>query len=968
MSPLLYSLGRWCAQRRWTVLIAWVLILAAAGGGALAFGKGFDNSVSIPGTESQAALEQLSATFPQVSGTSARVIVVAPDGELVTDADIVAEIETAVAEFQDIDSVTAVSTPFEIDGTLASESSLSDDERAALITVQLETASSTTPVEVKDAIKAVTADLQAALPEGAEAVVGGELFSTAFPALTITEAIGLLVAMVVLVLTLGSFVAAGMPILTAIFGVAISVAGLFAATAVAKITSTTPMLGLMLGLAVGIDYALFIIARHQELLKQGVPLHEAIGRAVATAGSAVVFAGITVIIALVGLFVAGIPFLTVMGVAAAVGVAIAVLLSLTFVPALLGFAKFTVLPKKARRALVEAGGPSTRSLRGLAQGPDVPDAPVVERAERVETHTSQHAEPKRSRADKFFGGWVAAVTRWPIVTIVIVVAGLGALALPASQLRLALPDAGALPESNSARVNYDLVSEHFGEGFNGPLIVTGTIVESTDPLGLMDDLADELRALPGVADVPLATPNETADTGIIQVVPESGPDSVETEQLVHDIRSMREQIADEYGVTIAVTGFTAVGIDVSAQLGAALLPFGILVVGLSLILLMIVFRSIWVPIKASLGYLLSVVAAFGVVSLVFEHGLFADALHVERLGPVISFMPIILMGILFGLAMDYEVFLVSRMREEWVHATGTPLQRARHAVREGFVGSAKVVAAAAAIMVSVFVAFVPEGDTSIKPIALGLAVGIFVDAFIVRMALVPAVMQLLGARAWWLPAWLDRILPTFDVEGEALARERAIADWPSPDSTASIAVEDLEITADPHTVLVSGVTVSAEPGTAVLALGEGDRRPGSALLLTLTARMRPTAGRVKVLGLAIPERGSAVRGRTAYVDLLGESRPVRAVRRELAGRPEVIAIDGADLVDSPADREAIAELLGAAITASGRRRPLTIVLGALDAVAAADLIPTAPAVIVDLPPVGGPQHARRALTTGAGKA
>ena len=960
MSPLLYSLGRWCAQRRWTVLIAWVLILAAAGGGALAFGKGFDNSVSIPGTESQQALEQLAATFPQVSGTSARVIVVAPEGELVTDAGIVADIEKAVAEFQDVESVTAVSTPFEIDGTLANESSLSADERAALITVQLETASSTTPTEVKDAIKAIGAELQDSLPAGAEAVVGGELYSTAFPALTITEAIGLLVAMVVLVLTLGSFVAAGMPILTAIFGVAISVAGLFAATAVAKITSTTPMLGLMLGLAVGIDYALFIIARHQELLKQGVPLHEAIGRAVATAGSAVVFAGITVIIALVGLFVAGIPFLTVMGVAAAVGVAVAVLLSLTFVPALLGFAGMKILPKKARLALA---GPSTRSLRGLAQGPDVP---VAERAQRVEAHTSQHAEPKKSRADRFFGGWVRAVTRWPIVTIVVVVAGLGALAIPASELRLALPDAGALPESNSARVNYDLVSEHFGEGFNGPLIVTGTIVESTDPLGLMDDLANEFRALPGVADVPLATPNQTADTGIIQVIPEFGPDSVETADLVREIRSMRGEIADKYGVTIAVTGFTAVGIDVSAQLGAALLPFGVLVVGLSLILLMIVFRSIWVPIKASLGYLLSVVAAFGVVSLVFEHGLFAEALHIERAGPVISFMPIILMGILFGLAMDYEVFLVSRMREEWVHGTGTPLQRARHAVREGFVGSAKVVAAAAAIMVSVFVAFVPEGDTSIKPIALGLAVGIFVDAFIVRMALVPAVMQLLGAKAWWLPAWLDRILPTFDVEGEALARERAIADWPSPNSTASIAAEDLRIAVDGGAVLVNGVSFEAEPGTAVLALGEGDRRPGSALLLTLTARMRPTDGRLKVLGLAVPERGSAVRGRTAYVDLLGESRPVRAVRRELAGKPEVIAIDGADRVDAPADREAIAELLGAAMASTGRRRQLTVVLGALDAVAAADLVPTAATVIVDLPPVGGPQHARRALTTGAG--
>jgi RND superfamily putative drug exporter len=963
------------------VLIAWVLILAAAGGGALAFGKGFDNSVSIPGTESQEALEQLSATFPQVSGTSARIVVVAPEGGTVTDPAIVADIQTAVAELVDVDLVAGVTSPVavEVDGVLESESSLSADERAGLITVQLESQSSTTPTEVKDEIKTITAHLQDALPTGAEAVVGGELFSTGFPALSIVEAVGLLVAMVVLVLTLGSFIAAGMPILTAILGVGITVAALFGATAVAKITSTTPMLALMLGLAVGIDYALFIIARHQELLKQGVPLHESIGRAVATAGSAVVFAGITVIIALVGLFVANIPFLTTMGIAAAVGVAIAVLMSLTLVPAMLGFAKFGVLGKKARASLshseAEAEGPSTRSLRAPAQGPDVP---VAERpssrsarsgtAQRVEAHTDQHAEPKKSRADRFFGGWVRAVTRWPIVTIVIIVAGLGALALPASQLRLALPDAGALPESNSARVAYDLVSEHFGEGFNGPLIVTGTIVESTDPLGLMDDLADELRALPGVADVPLATPNATADTGIIQVIPESGPDSIATEDLVHEIRSMHQYFLDEYNVDLAVTGFTAVGIDVSERLGGALLPFGILVVGLSLVLLTIVFRSIAVPIKASLGYLLSVVAAFGVVSLVFEHGFLADLLHVERVGPVISFMPIILMGILFGLAMDYEVFLVSRMREEWVHGSGEPRARARRAVRDGFVGSAKVVAAAGLIMVSVFVAFVPEGDANLKPIALGLAVGIFVDAFIVRMALVPAVMQLLGARAWWLPAWLERILPTFDVEGEAISRERALADWPSPDSTAAVVVDGLEVAVDGGATLLHDVSVSAEPGSAILAVGDGDRRPGTALLLALTGRLRPTGGRAKVLGLAVPERGSAVRGRTAYVDLLGEPRPVRAVRRELAGRPAVIAIDGADLVDSPADRAAITELIGSAMAATGRRQPITVVLGALDAVAAADLLPAVPTAIVDLPPVSdGSPYSRRALPASAGK-
>ncbi|WP_155855499.1 MMPL family transporter, partial [Actinotalea ferrariae] len=299
-----------------------------------------------------------------------------------------------------------------------------------------------------------------------------------------------------------------------------------------------------------------------------------------------------------------------------------------------------------------------------------------------ETADDAAHEPVDTRATAFYRGWVRAVTRRPVLTVVAVLVGVGALSLPALQLRLALPDAGVLAQDDPARITYDLVSEHFGEGFNGPLVVTGSIVTSTDPLGLMADLAAEIEALDGVAAVPLSTPNATADTGIIQVVPEGAPASAGTEALVQEIRDLAPGLAEEYGVELAVTGYTAVGIDVSAKLGEALLPFAVVVVGLSLVLLTMVFRSVAVPLKATVGYLLSVGAAFGVVALVFEQGVGADLLQVARTGPVISFMPIVVMGVLFGLAMDYQVFLVSRIREDYVHT-----RDARRSIETGFVAS-----------------------------------------------------------------------------------------------------------------------------------------------------------------------------------------------------------------------------------------------------------------------------------------
>ncbi|PRZ09312.1 RND superfamily putative drug exporter [Isoptericola sp. CG 20/1183] len=916
MSSVLYQLGRWAVGARRLVVIGWLGILVITGAaGGLVF-QGFDNSITIPGTESQEALDQLSATFPEVSGTSAQVVVVAPDGGTIEDDDVRGPVEDAADRIGDLDEVAAVATPYDEQAP----SPVSDDEAATIVTVQLDGDAFAISDATKDELGEITDDLAAALPDGAQASLGGQLYANELPHLSIIEVIGVVVALIVLLFTLGSLVAAGLPLVNALLGVGVSMLLLLAATVFGPINSTTPMLGLMLGLAVGIDYALFIVSRHQEQLRDGIDVRESVARATATAGSAVIFAGLTVMIALVGLGVAGIPFLSVMGIAAAAAVGVAVLVSLTLLPALLAIAGDRLRPRATKRRTSRRA--SRRADRGADAAPD---------------GAAHH--------NRFFAGWVRGVTKVPIATIAIVVVALGALTLPAANLRLALPDAGYLPEDNSARQTYDLVSEYFGPGFNGPLIVTGSIITSTDPVGLMDDLAAEIEDLPGVASVPLSTPNQTADTGIIQVVPEGAPDSEETKALVEEIRGLHDQFLDEYGVDLAVTGATAVGIDVSDKLGDALVPFGLVVVGLSLLLLTMVFRSVWVPVKATLGYLLSVGAAFGAVTLVFEEGLFAEALNVTKLGPVISFMPIILMGVLFGLAMDYEVFLVSRIREDYVHNGG----RARQAILTGFQGSAKVVTAAAIIMFGVFVAFVPEGDMTLKPIALGLAVGVAVDAFVVRMVLVPAVLALLGDKAWWMPRWLDRALPTFDVEGEGLAKELRLASWPGarPDGGVdAVVVRDLEVSGPRgpglgEPPLVGPVSVRVPDGGTLAVHGDA-AAPVNAFLLAVAGRIRPDAGVAKVTGLVLPERASSVRSRVAVVDAVAEDGdPAAAVTAAVRQGATVVVVDRTDVVADRPAREALATTLSRAHAAG-----VTLLVGATGVVAT-DLLP-GPTPVLDV--------------------
>ncbi|MGW5723141.1 MMPL family transporter [Amycolatopsis sp. NPDC003865] len=872
MSSFLYRLGRAAARARVLVLALWVVVLAAAGGAALLANQGTDDAFEIPGSESQGALDHLGRVFPEVSGTSAQLVLVVPEGAKADTPRNRAAVAQAVTRIGKLDQVATVVNPFDRSVTGA----VSGDGRAALIAVPLKVQLAQVDPVTRTQLSAIAADLGTAT--GAKVHTGGDAFSDRVPKLSPTEGIGLVIALLVLVLMFRSLIAAVMPLVTAVLGVGVAVGLIFLATLVTPISSTAPMLAVMIGLAVGIDYALFLLSRHRDQLAEGLDVEESIARATATAGSAVIFAGLTVVIALLGLAVAGIPFLTTMGVAAAVAVALAVAIAVTLVPALMSFAG--------------------RRLR--------PRAPKPRR-------TRRRPKPRIAR------GWVRLATKAPLVTVLVVVAGLAVCAIPATSLRLALPDNGTEEHGSPARDTYDVVSEHFGPGYNGPLIVTADIITSTDPVGLMNEIAEEIRHVPGVASVPLATPNPKGDTGIVQVVPATAPDSARTDDLVARLRALEPHFLDAYGTQTAVTGITAVGIDVSAQLGGALLPFGILVVGLSLILLAMVFRSIWVPVKATAGYLLSVAAAFGATSFVFVQGHFADALGVTHTGSVISFLPIILMGVLFGLAMDYEVFLVSRIREDYVHR-GDP----HHAIESGFVSASRVVVAAAVIMFAVFAAFVPEGSATIKPIAFSLAVGVFIDAFVVRMTLVPAVLALLGRRAWGLPPKLDRALPVFDAEGDALVRELRLADWPGSDEAVS--ARELRLEDDRGRPVYTGVDVRLPRGGVLVLHGAGACGK-TALLYTLAGRVTKFTGDLKVLGRVLPQHTHALRRDVAVVPCRDEQDPVRRI-----GDAELVVVDDVDLVLRPGTRDRLRAVLA-------ERGSTTFVLTCQDPERIRDLLP-----------------------------
>ncbi|WP_105967774.1 MMPL family transporter [Streptomyces geranii] len=724
MATFLYRVGRLAFRRRWTVVLVWLAALAAVGLASSQAPGTSDERFSMPGIEAQKAYDLAQERFPGAlaDGATARVVFVAPAGQKVTATDNRAAVEKAVAELADGPQVDKADDPFRTN-------SVSKDASTAYATV-------TYDVKVTDVTDASRKDLWEAVDQARDAGLtveaGGEALDSGGGPGGVSEVVGISVAAVVLLMTFGSLAAAGLPLLTALVGVAVS---LFSITLVADIfglSDTASTLAVMLGLAVGIDYALFVVSRYREERAKGRTPQEASGLAVGTAGSAVVFAGLTVVIALVGLSVVGIPMLTKMGLAAAGAVVVAVLVALTLVPALFGMWPNAALSRASRKA--------------AAKG------------HRTEASAENNGGTR----------WSRFVLRRPVPVLLLSVVGLGAIAVPMANLQLGMPGDEAKPTSTSERRAYDALAEGFGPGFNGPLTVVVDAKGASDAAGAVKTISKAVAAAKGIVAVSPARFNDAGDTAIFKAVPSTAPTDEKTKDLVKSVRAERPGIEAEAGATFQVTGTTAVNIDIADKVQAALLPYLAVVIGLAFVLLLVVFRSVLVPVKAALGFLLSVLAALGSVVLVFQDGHGAELLGVDQTGPIMTLMPIFLVGIVFGLAMDYEVFLVSRMREAYVHG-----DRPAQAITTGFRHSARVVVAAALIMIAVFASFIAETDSMIKMIGFGLAVAVLFDAFVVRMAIVPAVLALLGHRAWLLPGWLERLLPRVDIEGEALTRRSA---------------------------------------------------------------------------------------------------------------------------------------------------------------------------------------------------
>ncbi|QXQ97422.1 MMPL family transporter [Streptomyces sp. WY228] len=719
MATFLYKLGRLTFRRRGFVALIWVALLAVAGIGAATASTATSSSFSIPGTEAQRAFDLLEERNPggSADGATARVVFQAPEGEKVTDAGNKREISGIVKELQSgSDQIAAVADPFQ-------QQAVSQNGSTAYISVSYKVNSMELTDATRDALEDAGKEAQSS---GMKVEIGGDALQV-MPHTGTAEIIGVVIAAIVLVITFGSLIAAGLPLVTALVGVGIGVSTITALASVMDLGSTTSILAMMIGLAVGIDYALFIVSRYRAELAEGREREEAAGRAVGTAGSAVVFAGLTVVIALAGLAVVNIPMLTKMGLAAAGTVAIAVLIALTLVPAALGFAGKRIMGRKVRKAAEAEKSPDVKPNMGTR--------------------------------------WARFVLRKPVWVMLVGVLGLGIIAVPAASLEMGLPDDGAQPKSTTQRQAYDMLSDGFGPGFNGPLLTVVDTKNSSDGKAAADRVAEEIEAL-GVSAVIPPVFNKAGDTATITVIPKDRPSSHATEEVVHDIRDAGKDIKADTGAEVLVTGATAMNIDFSQKMNDALLPYLALVVGLAFLLLMLVFRSILVPLKAALGFLLSVVAALGAVVAVFQWGWLGSLFGVEQTGPIMSMMPIFMVGVVFGLAMDYEVFLVTRMREAYVHGE-SPGQ----AIVTGFNHGARVVTAAAVIMMAVFSGFIGSSEQMIKMIGFSLAIAVFFDAFVVRMAIVPAVLALLGRKAWWLPRWLDRALPNVDVEGEKLQKQ-----------------------------------------------------------------------------------------------------------------------------------------------------------------------------------------------------
>ncbi len=716
MSDKLYSLGNFAFRQRVLIVIIWVLILVGSISLMIAFQKPAEDALSIPGTESQLAFDQLSEKFPQASGGSGRIVFAVPEGQQLSDyQNVIADTLNKVGEIEDV----AVATnPFQT-------RAVSQNGRIALSQVQLLVGFSEVDENLADNIHQI---LDEARDSGLQAESGGDIIArTPGQILGIGELVGVGVAALTLAITFGALFAAGMPLITAFIGVGVGVSAIFASSYFVDINATTPTLAIMLGLAVGIDYSLFIITRHRKYLMDGLSVEKAASRAISTAGNAVIFAALTVVIALSALSVIGIPFVTTMGLAAAGTVAVASVVAVTLTPALLGFAGNKILSKKQQKLLAKRKAEET---------------PV---------------QLRKSLAYR----WGSFVVSKPFIPIFFGVSLLILIALPLRDLQLGFPGDNTADINSTERKAYDLVSEGFGPGFSGPILAVVSLPEGLDAEGLQStvgQITGNFMQTEGVSVAMFGGVSEDGKTAIVQVIPETGPSDQRTKDLVNSLRKNADQIATP-DTTIVLTGSVALLIDIDQKLAQALPRYLVVVVGLSILLLVLVFRSIVIPIKATLGFLLTIAATFGALVAMFQwswFGLFDPV-------PVVSFLPIIVIGIVFGLAMDYEFFLVSSMRESYVHDNKDD---PKAAVVDGFIYGSRVVTAAAIIMISVFAGFITHHEQMIQMMGFALAFGVLVDAFIVRMTIVPAVMSLAGKSAWWIPKWLDKILPNVSIEGK----------------------------------------------------------------------------------------------------------------------------------------------------------------------------------------------------------
>jgi RND superfamily putative drug exporter len=754
-------LGPWCHDRRWLVLAVWIIAFLASNGVAGSLGENYRQDFSLPGAESSAGFDVLNElNAGQLAGQTGTIVFRAEQG---VDDPAVQEAMTALfAKVAEMPGVSSVETPYENPRLVARAEGAAG--LIAYANVEFpEDAEFADAADVKDLVQEEAEGI-----EGVQVELGGFIFGTFEP--PSSEVFGIAFAIVILILAFGSVLAMGLPVAVALFGIGIGAAGVILFSHVLQVPDFAPFLGLMIGLGVGIDYALLIVTRYREQLHSGHDVRESVQIAVDTAGRSVVFAGATVVISLLGMLLMGVSFVQGLAVSAAATVAVTVLASVTLLPAFLGFAGLNV-ERTRWRGLAAAGFLAVMLVGvGLELVPLILGAAalvvvslvlgsILPAGKREVAH-----RPPRPRQETLAYRWSRAIQHRPWFSATVAAAVLLLLAVPVLSLRLAFSDESNAADDSTTKRAYDLQVAGFGKGSTGPLILVAEVADGYD-FQRLRAVGDVVRRDPGVVFLDNARPNDLADptVAIWFLQPTGGPQDEETTQLVNRLRDdLLPPLEQELGIDVFVTGITAANTDFADVLARRMPVFFGAVLALSFLLLMVVFRSVLVPLKAVIMNLLSIGAAYGIVVALFQWGWLGDITGVSP-GPIEPWAPMMLFAVVFGLSMDYEVFLLSRVREEW-HRTGD----SHTSVADGLAATAKVITAAAAIMVVVFGCFILEPDRTMKLMGTGLATAILLDATIVRMLLVPATMELLGDRNWWLPRWLDRALPTIDVEGHAV--------------------------------------------------------------------------------------------------------------------------------------------------------------------------------------------------------